>query len=61
MQARSQETARCVQVSEEAKNLIKRLLRATPSERMTLDAIEAHPWLQKYAHTVAPRSEYRPD
>ena len=49
-----------MQISPDAKDLIKRLLRRRPHMRYKLEQVEAHPWIQRYKHTVAPHSEYMP-
>ena len=48
-----------VQISDEAKDLIRRLLRVNPEKRLTLEQVLAHPWIQRYEQTCAPVSEYR--
>ena len=48
-----------LQISEEAKDLIRRLLRANPEKRLSIEQVLAHPWIQRYEQTRAPVSEYR--
>ena len=33
-------------VSEEYKDLVKKILKFNPAERMSLESIKAHPWMQ---------------
>lgn len=41
--------------SESARDLIRQLCRAEPSERMPLDQVENHPFIREHAHEPAPR------
>jgi serine/threonine protein kinase len=49
-----------LQISHEAKDLIRSLLRKRPEKRLTLERVESHPWIARHEHTIAPESEYRP-
>jgi aurora kinase len=49
-----------LQVSDEAKDLIKKLLAKAPEDRLPLSEVLKHPWIVRYEKTVAPLSEYRP-
>lgn len=42
-----------VQMSEEAKDLIKRLLKRDPKERINLAAVLQHPWIRRHARNSA--------
>lgn len=37
-------------MSNEVRDLIRRILTYDPSERLTIEQIENHPWILKYAH-----------
>ena len=36
-------------ISDEAKDLVRKLLKVNPEERISLDDLEAHPWMSRYA------------
>lgn len=48
-----------MQVSEDAKDLLRRLLRKDAAQRLSFAEVLKHPWIKKYEDTVAPESEYR--
>jgi len=41
------------QVSEGAKDLVKRMLRQNPSERLTVEEVLDHPWIREHEHVSA--------